>query len=91
MAEHGLPMSMSSKDVEIADRVSEQASRYYPEFYNSVPYLVIFDFLIRPWAYVRASKLSFVRYLVAGYAAVSPRSPGLRWWQPGLTIMTNHV
>lgn len=69
MPEHGLPMPAPVKtDVEDPHGGSQQPSRYYPEFYNKVPYLVIFDFLIRPWAYLRASKLSCVRYFVAGCA-----------------------
>lgn len=67
MPEHGLPVPVKA-DVEDPKGEVQQKPHYYPEFYNSVPYLVVFDFLIRPLAYLRASKLSFVRYVVAGCA-----------------------
>lgn len=71
MADHGVaPQSDPAKhDVEDPVEIETTMSRYYPEFYNSAPYLVIFDFLFRPWAYLGASKLSAVRYVVAGCAA----------------------
>lgn len=71
MAEHSFaPQSDPAKhDVEDPRKIETKMSKYYPEFYNSAPYLVVFDFLFRPWAYLGASKLSAVRYVVAGYAA----------------------
>lgn len=98
MPEHGLPMPASVKtDVEDPQGGSQQPSRYYPEFYNKVPYLVIFDFLIRPWAYLSASKLSCVRYFVAGCGSLPrptmtmPAHRCRRKWLPSLQLGVSRV
>ena len=62
------PPAGPGKAIDVEDPGKEDAALpvYYPDFYNKVPYLVSLDFLIRPCAYLRASKLAAVRYVIAG-------------------------